>query len=107
MATGWKKSNGTEYWGGGPLAESDGSGNLQREFIFAGGSRIARRDLPDGTGHYFFSAPRGSLHVETTSPASIQSDSDYYPDSGGWAELGGMSKRHYVVDATAADTARA
>src|SRR5207248_4962069 len=93
-----KKSNGTEYWGGGPLAESDGSGNLQREFIFAGGSRIARRDLPDGTVHYFFSDQVGSLHVETTSTGSIQSDSDYYPYGGERVYVAGMSNQHYKFD---------
>ena len=41
-----KKSNGTLYWGTGPVLESDLTGNLQREFIFAGGRRIARRDIP-------------------------------------------------------------
>ena len=29
-----EKSNGTLYWGSGPLAESDLSGNMQREYIF-------------------------------------------------------------------------
>jgi len=39
------KSNGTQYLyghGGEVLAETDGSGNLLREFIYFGGKRIAR-----------------------------------------------------------------
>ncbi len=76
------KSNGTEYWGAGPLLESDGSGTFQREFIFAGGRRIARRDLPNGGLHYYFTDNLGSSDVVTTSTGTIQNQSDYYPYGG-------------------------
>src|SRR5262249_19086740 len=74
-----KKSNGTMYWGTGPLLESDGSGNLQREFILAGGKRIARRDLPAGTVHYFFTDHLGSTNVVASSAGVLENDSAFYP----------------------------
>jgi RHS repeat-associated protein len=77
-----EKSNGTLYWGSGPLSESDLSGNLLREFIYAGVIRVARRDLPDGTVHYFFTDYLGSVHVQTTASGTIQNDSDFYPYGG-------------------------
>jgi len=55
-----KKANGSSgrlYWtgiGSEVLAESDLSGNLQAEYVFFNGKRIARRDLPSGDVHYYF-----------------------------------------------------
>jgi len=66
-----KKSNGTLYWGSGPLAESDLSGNMQREYIAFNGKRIARLEIPSGTAptasnaHYYFSDHLGSSNVVT------------------------------------------
>jgi RHS repeat-associated protein len=77
-----KKSNGTEYWGAGPLLESDGSGSLQREFIFAGGRRIARRDIASGVVYYYFTDLLGSSDVVTSSAGAIQNESDYFPYGG-------------------------
>src|SRR5450432_2140819 len=50
-----KKSSGTLYWGSGPLVESDlnGTASSLKEYIMAGGRRIARRDNV-GTGNVFF-----------------------------------------------------
>ena len=45
-----QQANGTIYWSGGVL-ESDLSGNIQREYVFAGGARIARRDISGGAVH--------------------------------------------------------
>ncbi len=56
-----QKSNGKLYWygaGGDPIAESDASGNLTSEYIFFGGKRIARVQLPGG--------PSRSVHVQET-----------------------------------------
>ena len=75
-----KKSNGTMYWGA--LAESDLSGNLQRESIFAGGKRIARRDLPGGAYHFYFADNLGSMDVVATSTGTLENDSAYYPYGG-------------------------
>jgi hypothetical protein len=47
------------YWGTG-IIESDGSGNFQREFIFSGGKRIARRDISTGNVYYYFTDTLGS-----------------------------------------------
>ncbi len=77
-----KKSNGTLYWGSGPLLESDLSGNLQREFIFANGKRIARRDISGGTVYYYFADQLGSADVVTNSSGTIQNESDYFPYGG-------------------------
>ena len=46
-----KKSNGKLYWygiNGQVLAESDASGNITSEFIYFGGTRIARMDMSAG-----------------------------------------------------------
>ena len=77
-----KKSNGTEYWGAGPMLESDTSGTLQREFIYAAGKRIARRDISGGAVYYYFTDDLGSSSVVTTAAGAIDSESDYYPYGG-------------------------
>src|SRR5262249_8948052 len=77
-----KKSNGTLYWGTGPLLESDLSGNLLREFIVANGRRIARRDISGGAVYYYFSDKLGSADVVTNSSGTIQNESDYFPYGG-------------------------
>ncbi len=75
-------SNGTLYWGSGPLLEGDLSGNLQREFVFVNGKRIARRDISGGAQYYYFTDQLGSSDVVTTSAGVIQNESDYYPYGG-------------------------
>ena len=80
-----KKSNGALYWtgvGSDPLAESDLSGNISKEFIFFNGKRIARRDVPSGSIHYYFSDHLGSADVVTNSLGAIENESDYYPFGG-------------------------
>jgi RHS repeat-associated protein len=73
-----KKSNGTLYWGSGPLAESDLSGTMQREYLSFGGKRIARLDIPSGTAptasnaHYYFSDHLGSSNVVTDSAGTMR-----------------------------------
>lgn len=80
------KSSGTLYWGlasNEPLAESDLSGTLSKEFIFFGGKRIARLDLPGGAVHYYFSDHLGSSNVVTNADGTtIEEESDYYPFGG-------------------------
>jgi RHS repeat-associated protein len=90
-----KKSSGTEYWGSGPLLESDASGNLQREFIFAGGKRIARRDIATGSVYYYFSDLLGSADVVTNSTGVIQNESDYYPYGGERVYSQGLANQNY------------
>jgi len=77
-----EKSSGTLYWGAGPMLESDLSGNFQREFIFAGGKRVARRDISGGAVYYYFTDHLGSSDVVTNSSGAIQNESDYFPYGG-------------------------
>lgn len=76
----------TLYWtgtGSDPLAESDLSGNVNEEFIFLNGKRIARLDLPSGTVHYYFSDHLGSTSVVADAQGTtIEQESDYYPFGG-------------------------
>ena len=64
------------------MLESDLSGSLQREFIFAGGKRIARRDISSGLPYFYFTDHLGSSDVVTNSAGAIQNESDYYPYGG-------------------------
>jgi RHS repeat-associated protein len=79
-----KKSNGTLYWGTGPLSESDLSGNIQRSYVFFNGKRVARRDVSDGTVHYFYSDHLGSSSVvaSATGMLPVEEDLDYFPYGG-------------------------
>jgi RHS repeat-associated protein len=93
-----KKSNGTLYWGTGPLVESDLSGNSTswKEYVFFAGKRVARRDASNGTVHYFFDDHLGSTSVVTNSTGStLEEDLDYYP-YGGIAS--GTSSDHYLFN---------
>ncbi len=78
------KSNGTLYWGSGPLAESDASGNVQKEYIFFDGGRVARLDVPTNNVHYYFSNHLDTTSVVTNSSgtAPFDEDLDYYPYGG-------------------------
>jgi RHS repeat-associated protein len=81
-----KKSSGTLYWGSGPLVESDlnGTASSLKEYIMAGGRRIARRDNV-GTGNVFFylSDNLGSSREIVASGASSACyDADFYPYGG-------------------------
>ena len=76
------KSNGKLYWygiNGQVLAESDASGNVTSEFIFFGGMRIARRDVPSGNVYYFLGDRLGNARVVTNSTGSVVEESDFYP----------------------------
>ena len=81
------KSNGSSgaiYWYAavGVVAESDLSGNLQHEYIFFGGQRVARKDLPGNTVSYYFSDHLQRASVITDSAGNIKAESDYYPFGG-------------------------
>jgi RHS repeat-associated protein len=69
------------YWsmGGNTLAEGDGSGNLTAEYIYFGGKRVARIDLPANTVHYYLSDHLGSTSVVASSSGTVEEESDYYP----------------------------
>jgi RHS repeat-associated protein len=69
------------YWsmGGNTLAEGDGSGNLTAEYIYFGGKRVARIDLPANTVHYYLSDHLGSTSMVASAAGAIEEESDYYP----------------------------
>jgi RHS repeat-associated protein len=92
-----KKSSGRLYWSGalGIMAESDLSGNLAAEYMFFAGARVARRDLPSGAVHYYFSDRLKSTSVVSSALGVIEEESDYRP----WGEekviIHSLSDQHY------------
>jgi len=69
------------YWsmGGNTLAEDDGSGNLTAEYVYFGGKRLARIDLPANTVHYYLSDHLGSTSIVASAGGTVEAESDYYP----------------------------
>ena len=69
------------YWsmGGNALAEGDGTGNLTAEYIYFGGKRVARIDLPANTVHYYLSDHLGSTSIVASATGTSEEESDYYP----------------------------
>jgi RHS repeat-associated protein len=65
--------------GGNTLAEGDGSGNLTAEYIYFGGKRVARIDLPTNTVHYYLSDHLGSTSIVASMAGAVEEESDYYP----------------------------
>jgi hypothetical protein len=53
------------------LAESNFAGTLTKEYIFFGGKRVARRDVPSTTVRFFFSDHLGSTNVVTNASGSL------------------------------------
>jgi len=94
-----EKSNGTSgtlYWymSAGIVAESDLSGNLQSEYVFFGGERVARKDFPSSAISYYFSDHLKTASVITDATGTIKSEADYYPWGGEIQFLNGDSN-HY------------
>jgi RHS repeat-associated protein len=80
-----QKSNGKLYWygaGSDALLETDLAGTATAEFVFFGGKRTARLDLPSATVHYYFSNHIGSANIVTSSAGMVEDESDYYPYGG-------------------------
>jgi RHS repeat-associated protein len=76
-----EKSSGKLYWYGATgqvLDETDASGNVTDEYVYFGGSRIARRDA-SGNVDYYFADRLGTARVVTNSGGTILDDSDYCP----------------------------
>ncbi|MBZ5532066.1 MAG: hypothetical protein LAO20_11595 [Acidobacteriia bacterium] len=69
------------YWSGAGniVAEADGSGTLTAEYIYFGGKRVARIDLPANSVHYYLSDHLSSTSVVASSAGAIEEESDYYP----------------------------
>ena len=74
-------STGTIYWYmlPGIVDESDLSGNLQSEYVFFDGERVARKDFPGNTVSYYFSDHLKTASVITDAARNIKEDEDYYP----------------------------
>ena len=87
---------GTLYWYMSPgiVAESDLNGNLQSEYVFFGGERVARKDFPGKTVSYYFSDHLKTASVISDSAGKITSESDYYPWGGELQFVNGDSN-HY------------
>jgi RHS repeat-associated protein len=80
------KTNGTAwklFWygaGGEVLSETDGSGNLQHDYIFFGGKRVAMTD--GGSPDYYVEDLLGTSRVMTYSNGALCYDADFYPYGG-------------------------
>ena len=97
---------GTLYWfgaGGNVLNESSRTGTMQAEYVYFNGQRIARRDLPSGNVHYYFSNHLGSASLITDSSGNIQQQTDYYP-YGGVAYNAGADANRYKFTGKERDT---
>src|SRR5437660_2088391 len=89
-------ATGTLYWYMSPgiVAESDLSGNLQSEYVFFDGERIARKDFPGNAVSYYFSDHLKTASVITDAVGTTKSESDNYPWGGELQFLNGDSN-HY------------
>jgi uncharacterized protein RhaS with RHS repeats len=88
---------GTLYWrgaGGEVLDESDRSGNMNEEYVYFTGERVARRDLPSNMVHYYFSDNLGSASVITDASGNVELQEDFYP-FGGIAYTSGDDSNRY------------
>jgi RHS repeat-associated protein len=78
-------STGTIYWRGADgevIDEGNLSDIMQEEYVYFGGKRVVRWDVPTGHRHYYFSDHLGSSNVVTDNLGNIQDESDYYPYGG-------------------------
>ena len=90
-------SGGTLYWGGAStdaLAESSVTGTMSAEYFFYLGKRMARRDLPSGTVHYYLGDHLGSARAVTDATGALTEQSDYSP-YGGEIWTSGSDPNHY------------
>src|SRR5258708_5511808 len=87
---------GTLYWymSLGIVGESDLTGNLQSEYLFFDGERVARKDFPGNTVAYYFSDHLKTASVITDAVGTIKAESDYYP-WGGELQFTNSDSNHY------------
>jgi RHS repeat-associated protein len=86
------------YWsmGGNTLAEGDLSGNLTAEYIYFGGRRVARIDLPANTVHYYLSDHLGSTSIIASAAGAVEEESDYYPFGTEVVVTGGVNELKFA-----------
>jgi RHS repeat-associated protein len=70
------------------------SGNLQSEYVFFDGERVARKDFSSNAVSYYFSDHLKTASVITDSTGNIKAESDYYP-WGGELQLTANDSNHY------------
>jgi RHS repeat-associated protein len=102
-----EKSSGPMYWpgpGGEVLAETDLSGNINEEYIYFNGARIARVDRPSGTVHYYFSNHLGSHTMVTSATGACEQDIDYFPYGGIVNDYCPTVAQHYKFTGKERDT---
>jgi RHS repeat-associated protein len=79
-------TTGTMYWtgvGSDTLLETDITGAGTEEYIFFGGRRVARRDIPSANIHYYFSDHLGThATVQSGDGSTCEQDMDFYPYGG-------------------------
>jgi RHS repeat-associated protein len=87
---------GTLYWYMSPgiVAESDLLGNLQSEYVFFDGERVARKDFPGLAVSYYFSDHLKTTDVVTDAQGNIKNESDFYP-WGGELQFSNNDSNHY------------
>jgi RHS repeat-associated protein len=91
-------STGTLYWYMSPgiVAESDLSGNLQSEYVFFDGERVARKDFPGNAVSYYFSDHLKTTDIVTDAQGTIKNESDFYP-WGGELQFLANDSNHYKL----------
>lgn len=89
-------STGTLYWYGSPgvIAQSDLNGNIQHEYVFFNGKRVARLDQPGNSLHYYLSDHLGSTSMVVSSLGAIEEESDYSPFGTEYVVTGSDSNRY-------------
>jgi RHS repeat-associated protein len=88
---------GTLYWRGKDgevLDESNRSGQINEEYVYFGGARLARLDPSSGSVHYYFSNHLGSADAIADNVGNVQQQVDYYP-YGGVAYTNGFDGNRY------------
>jgi RHS repeat-associated protein len=97
-STGGSSPTGMLYWymSLGVVAESDLQGNLQSEYIFFDGERVARRDNPSTNGpvSYYLSDYLKTTDIVTDARGNIKNESDFYP-WGGELQFVATGSNHY------------
>src|SRR5580698_5173970 len=92
-------TNGTLYWmgdGSAALDESDLSGHMLEQYVFFGGTRVARRDVSPSAVHYYFSDQVGSHSVVENAAGTVtEQDIDYYPYGGQENDYSPNVAQHY------------
>ena len=102
-------STGTLYWtgtGSDALAESDLSGNINAEYMFFAGMRVARRDVPSNTVHFYMPDQLGSARqilTPSSATAVAVEESDYDP-YGYEFVISGSDSNHYKFEGKERDT---